>query len=278
LEEQGKLSVNDPLTKFFPMVSADKKNVTLHQLMTHSAGFPHSVGFIYDKLSKEKFLDEAFKVKLVNTPGTKYHYSNIGYGLLGVIIEEVTKSGHEEFIRKAILKPANLNETGYRLVERDEKLLAVGYGRDANWYEDLLSLKPKSRSIGHSLQHKFDDPAERWNLEGSGGFLSNLDDMHNWYLVIRSGGILNANSWGKMLTPYIAESAKETSYYGYGWVIDKSVLGHKRIWHDGSNGYTFANFQYYPELDLLIFYATNNNDDNPNELFIELERLVVSEL
>lgn len=214
----------------------------------------------------------------MSEPGTKYRYSNIGYGLLGVIIEQVSSNGYEEYISQHILAPAGLDKTGYRLVERDEDRIAVNYGRDPNLIEKIFGLTADSESVGHSLQHRFDKPGQRWNLEGSGGFLSTVEDMYKWYMVLRSKGILSEDSWDKIMQPYIPETEEGLSHYGYGWVVDKGPLGNERIWHDGSNGYCFAVFHYYPKLDVLIFYATNNKDDHPQQFMKKLDEIIISNL
>lgn len=85
LTEQGKLSVNDSLKKFFPNVPPDKANITIHQLLTHSSGFHEFLkedGGDYEKINTEEFLKRAFSEPLSFKPGEKAVYTNVGMSIL----------------------------------------------------------------------------------------------------------------------------------------------------------------------------------------------------
>lgn len=274
LAEEDKLSLQDPLSNFFDDVPSDKHNITLHKMLTHSAGFPHGFG-LYNVVEQEHFIQEAMAAELLFSPGDKYHYSNVGYGLLAVVIEKVTGMGWESYIGQNLLRPAGLHNTSYRILERSPESLAINYGRDPNVVQRFFSLNAASKPVGHSLQHQYDEPGPRWYMEGAGGFLSTIGDMNKWYLSLRSDSVLDEASWKAIFTPHIAENEAATSYYGYGWALDENKGGHKRISHDGSNGYSYAVFQYLPDDDVFIFIATNNRDDMPNELFSKLEYIVL---
>ncbi|AUD77748.1 serine hydrolase [Kangiella profundi] len=277
LVEEGKLSLGDTLDAHFENVPNDKKNITLHHLLTHTSGFTHGFG-LYDVVEKYGLINEAFDSKLVAKPGDKYHYSNVGYSLLAIIIEKETNKSWEEYIDEKILQPAGLNKTGYKLVKRNESNLAVNYGRDPNAFQRLFGITAASESVGHSLQHQYNEPGPRWYMEGAGGFLSTIGDMSKWYLALGSEKILSQKSWKTIFTPYITENEDKTSYYGYGWAIGTNEAGHKRISHDGSNGYTLADFKFFPDKKVFIFMATNNRDDMPNELINKLELIILDEV
>lgn len=274
LTDENKISLEDTLSVFFDNVPEDKKGITLHQLLTHSAGFPHAFG-LYPKVDSKKFIAQALNVKLTALPGDKYSYSNVGYSLLALVIEKVAGDNYEKYIRDNLLIPSGLEETGYTSITRNSKRLAISYGRDPNIFQRFFSITATSEPVGHSLQHQYDDPGPRWYMEGAGGFLSTMDDMYKWYLVLRSGLILNKQSWDKIFTPHIAENKAGTSHYGYGWALDKDKFGNSRVLHDGSNGYTYAVFKYLPEIDLFIFMATNNRDDYPSNLIEKFDRIIV---
>ena len=97
LETQGKLKVTDPITRYFKGVPDDKKGITLHQLLTHSAGFVAELGEDYQPIGRDDFIRLALKSELRSKPGERHRYSNVGYSLLGAIIEIVTGKSYERY-------------------------------------------------------------------------------------------------------------------------------------------------------------------------------------
>jgi CubicO group peptidase (beta-lactamase class C family) len=170
LQERGRLDMRDSLAKYFPAAPADKRNITLAQLANHRAGFPIGLGGDFEPLSRDQFLDAAFKRPLSFTPGTREQYSNTGYALLAAIIEKVSRTTYDEYLRDNILNPLDLKNTGLLLPNFDPKRLAHGYRNDED--QGTMLSKP----------HATDGPY--WNLRGNGGVLSTLDDMHTFYKAL----------------------------------------------------------------------------------------------
>jgi CubicO group peptidase (beta-lactamase class C family) len=170
LQERGRLDMRDSLAKYFPAAPADKRNITLAQLANHRAGFPIGLGGDFEPLSREQFLDAAFKRPLSFTPGTREQYSNTGYALLAAIIEKVSGATYDEYLRDNIINPLGLKNTGFLLPDFDPNRLAHGYRND----EDQGTML--------SRPHATDGPY--WNLRGNGGMLSTVDDMHTFYRAL----------------------------------------------------------------------------------------------
>jgi len=170
LQERGRIDLRDSLAKYFPNAPADKRSITLAQLANHRAGFPIGLGGDFEPLSREQFLDAAFKRPLLFAPGEREQYSNTGYALLAAVIEKVTGGTYDEYLRDNILKPLGLANTGFLFPNFDPKRLAHGY-RDNQDQGTMLS-KP----------HGVDGPY--WNLRGNGGMLSTVDDMHAFYKAL----------------------------------------------------------------------------------------------
>ncbi len=105
LEEKGLLSVQDPLSKYFPDLP-NSDSITLHHLLSHSSGYVEylSKGFEFDhEYTKEQLVD-LFKDEPLNfTPGKKFSYSNSGFLLLGMVIEKVSGQSYEDYIAENIL-------------------------------------------------------------------------------------------------------------------------------------------------------------------------------
>jgi len=115
LEEEGKLSVNDPITKYFRDVPPDKSAITIHQLLTHSAGFPDAIGDDNEPTGRDEFIQRAMSRKRLCTPGSGYEYSNVGYSLLAAIIEQVTGATYERYLHDRLFVRADMEHTGYRI-------------------------------------------------------------------------------------------------------------------------------------------------------------------
>ena len=115
LVEQNKLSVEDSLIKFFPKIPADKANITIHQLLTHSSGFHEFLqqdGGDYEKINTQDFLQRAFAEPLSFKPGEKAVYTNVGMSILGIIIEQVSGIDYEEFLQKNLFDSAGIKKIG----------------------------------------------------------------------------------------------------------------------------------------------------------------------
>lgn len=89
------------------------------------------------------------------------------------------------------------------------------------------------------------------------------------------GQILSPSSWAQMFKPHIAENAEKSAYYGYGWLLVRTESGSPRVTHSGSNGYSYATFDYYPDQQLFIFTASNDIDNYPYPLMKELNQLLL---
>lgn len=244
LETMGEISFNDPITKYFKGVPADKKNITIHQLLTHTAGFPGAIGDDLEKISRDDFLKQALAVKLEIKPGTRYRYSNVGFSLAGIVLEKVTGKSYEEFLYEHVLKPAGLTQTGYVLPEWNPENIVVGYQGDEKWG------KPTDLMWGKN--------GPGWHLKCNGGILSTIDEMLQWGQAILADKVFSKEEKKKYLTPYVPEGPEGDSHYAYGWVRMKSSRGTDVITHNGGNPYIQNDMYIYPD-DGVIMYITSNN-------------------
>ena len=203
LQMINKLSLYDPIKKFFTAVPSDKNSITIHHLLTHTAGFPGAIGNDFDLISRDDFITLALTTELHNHPGTVYEYSNVGFSLLGAIIEIVSGESYEEFLYEYLFKPAGMKETGYLLPEWNLQNLAHGYiaGRDWGTLIDIPWLE--------------DGPG--WHLRANGGILSTVEDMYKWHLALLGETILSEEAKILYTFPHVKEDNGASSFYGYGW-------------------------------------------------------------
>lgn len=184
LEQQGKLSMADTLARFFPDAPADKRDITLMQVLTHTAGMRDLFGGDYQVVSRDWILDKILSSPLIAAPGEREEYSNSGYSLLAILIEEVSDQSYEEFIHDEVLEPAGVHRLGYILPGWTTDELAVGYlGDGERW--------------GTPIDHPWADDGPGWNLRGNGGMLSTAEEMGLWYEALFDGKILGPEALAK---------------------------------------------------------------------------------
>jgi len=150
LQNEGLLSLDDPITKFLPEFVGsdfDKNKITLYHLITHTSGlveipqrdYPKNIIKFLFRTTKGRifpprysydtsdFLQEVSQLKLQNNPGTKFRYSNTGVGLVGKILERITNLPYEELIKNRILDILNMDDTTITISDNHKEKLATGY-------------------------------------------------------------------------------------------------------------------------------------------------------
>lgn len=240
LSDKGKLGLHDKITVYFKQVPKDKQGITIHHLLTHSSGLPGAIGDDYEKINAENFQARAWEKPLFFTPGEGYEYSNVGYSLLGMIIEQVSGQSYSQFLQENIFQPAGMTTAGYRNPAADYRLLCHGYNPDgSDW--------------GTSHDKLWDNDEPYWNLKSNGGILMSAMDMYQWYLALRDHTILTPELLKLQTTPYVDEGGG--SFYGYGYAIDQQG---DCVQHNGSNGIFKADFRWFPKADFFLFASTND--------------------
>jgi len=243
LQMQGRLQVTDPLGRYVADVPPDKSGITLQHLLTHTAGLTDSLGGDYDPLSRSDLVAAALASELRSAPGTTYHYSNVGYSLLAVIIEEASGVGYEEYLAEELFGPAGMTSTGYVLPAWDPADVAVEY--DA-----------RDRPQGRPFEHPWAEDGPYWNLRGNGGLLSTARDMYRWYVALESEQVLDAQAKRELFRPRVLEEPGGDTRYAYGWVVMETARGTVQ-WHNGGNGWSYGEITRVPEARAMVFWVTN---------------------
>ncbi len=261
LESQGKLSVQDRITKFLTAVPNDKKEITIHHLLTHTAGLADGLGPDEELVGKEEYMKRALSSELIHPPGT-YDYSNVGYSLLAAIVETASEQEYEQYLRENILKPAGMNQTGYVLPAWDKTRLAIGYQEGERW--------------GTTFEQSQYEKGVTWHLKGNGGIHSTTGDMHLWYLALSGNSILNAAAKEKYFAPHVKVDGEE--FYGYGWSVQQNQRKEKVIAHNGGNGYFMATMAMIPEKNFDIVVSTNDAGKNTDIIAARISRILFENL
>lgn len=250
LEADGKLAVEDPLTRFFDDVPADKHTITLHHLLTHSAGLPGAIGGDEEKIAAKEFAERAFGKPLLSPPGERYAYSNVGYSLLAIVVEKVAKKPYEEFLRDRLFLPLGIETAGYVLPKFPLASVAKIYAGDEEW--------------GRVYQRQWSEDGPGWNLRGNGGIHLRMRDMQRWVEALRDDSVLPEAQRTKLFTPHIDEGGGD-SFYGYGWVVMDGPRG-KIIQHNGGNMVFSACLRFVPSLHRSVYVVSTQQDWNADDL------------
>ncbi len=244
LRDQGQLSLSDPVTKFLPLMPPAYRKVTLHHLLTHTAGVPDYLNDFDQVLDNTTNMD-VYKLIIDQkrpqyTPGTKFKYSNSGYVLLALVVQSTSGSTIDQFFNSNIFEPLNLNHS-------------FVYGR-------YNAQEP--RTIGFTSKYKLND----YNLltVGDGGVYATARDLFNWTEILNNGLFLSDSSLQLMYEPVVLSNGRERRY-GYGWEIGNNLNG-KFVYHTGE----LCGFRTYLERQLstkiTIIILTNNSFDNVLQL------------
>ncbi len=214
LQEMKKLSVNDKISKYFPSYPKGD-SITINHLIHHTSGITNYTSdreFMQNEITKshsrEKMMS-LFKDKPLDfSPGTQWRYSNSAYNLLGYIIEDVTGMTYYAAVRKYIIEPASLKNTGFNFPAVDKKKKATGYFRFTElWNKEAPDV---DSSVSYS----------------AGAIYSTTNDLYLWNKFLWANGLLNKESSKIATTP-------GKNNYGFGLFID-SLYGKQKTEHSGS--------------------------------------------
>ncbi|MEL6251234.1 MAG: serine hydrolase domain-containing protein [Bacteroidota bacterium] len=262
LEMQGRLKVEDKASKFLPELDGQRKDITIHQLLTHTAGLPDALGSDEELISRKDYFQRLNGRNLLQAAGEKHLYSNIGYTLLALIIEEQGGMRYEDFLRKELFLPSRMEQTGYILPEWKTDEMAHGYRNNTD--------------TGLPTEQNWDKDGPGLHLKGNGGLLSNVDDMYKWHLALSGEKILSEAAKKKFYTRHTPEEGGRT-FYGYGWAIFPTRWDSELITHNGGNGIFFADFLRFIEEDVCIIFFTNAGNRDVERIAFRLARVMFEE-
>ncbi|AIL44566.1 serine hydrolase domain-containing protein [Elizabethkingia anophelis] len=259
LEKEGKLSYNDPLTKYFPELSFYKP-ITIDNLLHHTSGLPDYMSLFDKNWDKKKFATNKdvvemlakYKPERLFVPGDKYEYSNTGYALLGLIIEKVSKQSYGDYLNKKIFKPLGMANTRvYRSRYKPEKIsnYALGYVVDSLGNKKLLD------DLGKEYYTYYLD-----GIVGDGMVNSTTGDLLKWDRALYGDKLVNQKDKDLIFSSIVTKDNKDTRY-GYGWAIDTKYPFGKIANHSGG----WAGYITFIERDLdydkTIIILQNNDSE-----------------
>jgi len=248
LVEDGKLSLDDSITRFYPDAPWRWRGITVRHLLTHTSGIPDYEDTALDfrkDYTEDELARMAFGTKLEFEPGSRWSYSNTGYVLLGAIIRKVSGRFYGDVLRERVFVPLGM---GTATVISEEDIVpnrAAGYGRAQGELKNQDWVSP-------SL-----------NTTADGGLYLSILDWLAWEAGIRSRKVLKPASWDAVFTPVKLQSGK-TYPYGFGWVVD-DFSGQRRQHHGGAwQGFRTYLSRYLGD-DLTVIVLADVGPSDPRE-------------
>jgi len=245
LADEGKLSIDDPIGKYLADPPDAWKEITIRQLLGHTAGLKDR--FEEDTLNGAKWrmaystaeLYQAARQRALDfSPGTVWQYSDQGYFLLGMIIERASGQSYRDFLKKRIFAPLGMDASTTIMLAEITPHLANGYSiQGGSWVHNR-------RDMDFGMTSHF-------------GIVSTVLDLARWDTALREQRLLKPADYRLWWTPVSLNDGSRAfgplGSYGFGWFLDK-FRGHRMIYHGGATGTAILRL---PDDGLTVIVLTN---------------------
>lgn len=261
LVQEGKLSLDDDITKYGLNFPTHGRKILLRHLLNHTSGIPSytDVGPRFGTvmrmdLTHDSLISVVRNDSLMFEPGTHFYYNNTGYFMLGMIIEKFTGKKYGEYVAEKLFAPNGLTGTTYCDTKKLIPNRAQGYERDAT---GLVNAPFLSMDLPYA----------------AGSLCSTVGDLVAWTTRLHSGRIVNAASFREMTTPVKLPSGRPMNY-GFGLTAD-TIAGHRVVQHGGGiNGFISALWEL-PDDSLTIVVLANTSPAPSDAIAQSLARAVI---
>ena len=267
--EQGKLSFNDPVTKYLPEFATNgKQDITIRQLLTHYSGLPPDLLLEEPWEGKAEAFRQAFAIQPATPAGVRFVYSDINYIVLGALVEKLSGMPEDEYVREKIIASLGLQNTGYL--------------PPVEWRDRIA---PTQYEHGVMLRGVVHDPTARrmGGVAGHAGLFSTADDVavYAQNLLDRLAGKpsrfpLSRAILEKMVTPETPATA--TALRGFGWDIESPYSSNRGeifpVGSFGHTGFTGTSLWIDPVSDTYVIVLANAVHPNGGKSVVALRRTI----
>jgi CubicO group peptidase (beta-lactamase class C family) len=259
LLEEGKLSLDDEITKFIPTYPTNGKKITIHHLLTHTSGIKSytSMQRFGEVMTIDetplKFIDFFKNEPMDFDPGEKYLYNNSGYFILGYIVEKVSGTSYPKFIQERIFDAIDMKSSYYGSHKKLIKNRASGYQKGAEF--------SNAQYISLTLPY------------AAGSIMSNVDDMLKWQTAITSNVFLKKATIDKAFTNYTLINGDKINY-GYGWSINE-INDVPTIEHGGAIPGYLSMGVFVPSKKVYVIVFSNCGCQSPTNIALEIAALAI---
>ncbi len=243
LVDEGRVSLDDEITKYLPGYPTHGHRITVEHLLTHTSGIqsftgmPAYVAGMRRDLTTDELIAMFRDQPMEFAPGERWNYNNSGYALLGAIIEKVSGMSYADFLRTRIFEPLGMRSTFY------EQADAVVPGRVPGYDPTPQGWRPATYV---SMTQPY----------AAGAIISTVDDQLVWQRAVAEGRLLKPETWRRAFAAYRLSDGR-SSGYGYGWFVGEAA-GRPSIEHGGDiNGFS-TNGLWIPSERLHVIVLANH--------------------
>ena len=260
LVEDGKVALDDPMTKYFPDYPVGPFHITVGQLLDHTSGikgYTEMPGF-WEKgrldLSHEQMIELFSTVPYEFEPGDRYQYNNSGYYLAGLLVEKASGKSYAEYLEETFFRPLGMRESHYLYNDPIVPNRAEGYR-----VEDgvLLNDQPLSMHLPFA----------------AGALGSSVLDLVRWMVALGAGDVVGPDGLEAMTTRRRLPRGEEIGY-GLGLFVGE-MAGHRLIEHAGGINGFLSQLAWYPDDDLIVAVLANSGSAEPGPLQARIARAVL---
>lgn len=260
LAEEGKLSLDDSLTKYFADAPTSWKPILIKNLLSHTSGLseyetgdrtgPRGPFYLRLDFTEDELVTKIEALPVEWLPGEKWAYRNTNYLLLGILIHKITGKPYYEFLDERIFKPLGMSST--RVISE----------------RDIIPNRADGYELDHGQLKNQEWVSPTFNSTADGTLYFNVLDLAKWDAALYSTQILKQSSLDRTWTVYPLNDGKPNpAGYGFGWRIGRQN-GHKQIEHGGAwQGFT-CDISRYPDDSLTVVVLTNLDAGHANPSLI----------
>jgi D-alanyl-D-alanine carboxypeptidase len=262
LVEQGKLALDDSISKFLPDYPTHDHLITVEHLLTHTSGIKSYTNIpewppLWRKDFTVQELIDFFKYQPMEfAPGKRWAYNNSGYILLGAIIEHVSGQSYEQFIQQSIFEPLGMKQSYYDSPSRVIPGRVAGYDKSSEGFINAAYL---------SMTQPY----------AAGALASSVDDLVLWDSALYTEQLVKHETLQRAHTLHRLMDGSSTAY-GYGWGISE-YAGHRLIEHGGGiHGFRTRAIRM-PDDRVFVAVLSNNGGVDPEQLAFKIAALVIGQ-
>jgi D-alanyl-D-alanine carboxypeptidase len=265
LVDEGKVSLDDEVTKYFPDYPTQGRRITVEHLLTHTSGIqsytgmPTYVAGMRRDLTTDELIAMFRDQPMEFAPGERWNYNNSGYALLGGIIEKVSGMSYADFIRTRIFEPLGMRNSYYETANAIIPGRVSGYDRT-----------PEGLRVANYLSMT--------QPYAAGSLISTVDDQLVWQRAVAEGRMLKPETWRRAFSAYRLSDGRSAGY-GYGWFVGEAA-GRPSIEHGGDiNGFS-SNGLWIPSERLHVIVLSNREREgerNPDDISRQIASRLLGE-